>query len=196
MPLERSMLDLTSKIMSLCILLIPPMGVWLYYRRAKQKILSSPASTKMEIANRNQNLKEWKFHYKENFAKYSIPALILATVLSIGGSMMDKKDEKLSNIEKKINELSESYDSRIKNIEVYLWPPTGPTSPTIFERLDEMEKSKDEIEALLLRVTDPYPELRMKVKELEQQIIMLRKELEAVKSHVNGGQVSELTAEL
>lgn len=101
---------------------------------------------------------------------------------------MDKKDEKLSQLETSVNSLQQDYGRRIKDIEDYLFPPDGPSSPAVFKRIDELEKSRDELEALMLRVTDPNPELERKVRELENQIQLLKAELEKIRHLVKPAQ--------
>lgn len=101
---------------------------------------------------------------------------------------MDKKDEKLSQLETSVNSLQQDYGRRIKDIEDYLFPPDGPSRPAVFKRIDELEKSRDELEALMLRVTDPNPELERKVRELENQIQLLKAELEKIRHLVKPAQ--------
>ena len=174
-------MGLIGNIINLIVLLAPPILIWLYFGKKKKVILSQPAKTKIQQAHKNQDLKDWKAHYQETFAKFVFPAIIISSFLSIGDSVMNKKEENISALKTEVEGIKQSHGSRIKSIEDYLFPPGGPTGPTVFQRLDSLEKSSKEIEGLMLRVTDPNPELNRKVEELQHQITLLREELDGLK---------------
>jgi DNA repair exonuclease SbcCD ATPase subunit len=176
------------------VVLIPPVAIWLLFRKKKKVILSQSAETDIQKAHRNQDLKDWKTHYNETFTKFVFPALILSSLLTVGGSIMDTKSDKIVELHKNVQDLKENHGTRIKTIEEFLFPPTGPTSPTIFKRLDALEENRKEIEGLLLRVTDPNPELRRKVEELETQITLLRQELKELKQKISPKQSQKLVS--
>ncbi|MFP2767926.1 hypothetical protein [Oceanisphaera sp. KMM 10153] len=174
-------MGLIGNIINITALLLPPILVWLYFGRKKKQILNQPAETKIQIAHRNQDLKDWKAHYQETFAKFVFPAIIFSSLLSVGDSVMDKKDKHMSVLKSELDEIKQEHGERIKNIENYLFPPGGPGGPTIFQRMDSLEKSREDLEGLMLRVTDPDPELRKMVEELQQQITLLRQEIDELK---------------
>ncbi len=172
-------------ILNLFCLVIPSLIFLVYSRHRAKKIRTKKVSSNIEKANQNQDIKDWNFYYQDKINNYIFPALILSNILSIGDSIMDQKDIKITDLQNNLNTITASHDGRLKRIEDYLFSPKGPTTPSILERVESLEKNKEEIEQLMLRVTDPNPRINQKLAQLQMDISALRKEIEKLKSEQN-----------
>ena len=186
-------MSVALSILNLIALIVPPIGIWWYFRKAKNRILSEPTDTPIEKANRNQDLKDWKNHYTQIFSLIVFPILIATNVLAVGDSMMSDNLKKMENLESSLNSLKTDYNERLTSIEDYLFPPGGPSGPTVFKRMDELEKARDDLQALMLRVTDPDPKLRKEIYDLSKKVQLMRKEIDSLK-HQLGAQIQTRSA--
>lgn len=183
-------MGLIINIINLLVLIIPPIGIWLYLKPKRERILARPISNNAEKIAQNLDLKDWNNHARQLFSNWLFPIIIITNLISIGTTMMDTKDQDIINLKSQISTLKEEHHERIKFIEDYLFPPGGPTGPTIFQRMDSMEKSRDDLEALMLRATDPSPELNRQMEKLKQEIILLRQEIDSLKLRIVPSQQS------
>ncbi|WP_394179797.1 hypothetical protein [Marinomonas posidonica] len=183
-------MGLTINIINFLVLIIPPIGIWLYLRPKRKKILARHVTTRTEKAHQNLDLRDWSNHSTQLFAKCLFPIIITTNLISIWTTMMDTKEQDIINLKSQISTLAENHHDRIKFIEEYLFPPEGPTGPTIFQRMDSMEKSRDDLETLMLRVTNPNPELNRQMENLKQEIISLREEMDSLKLRLGRSQQS------
>lgn len=91
--------------------------------------------------------------------------------------------------------------NRVKKIEDYLWPPSGPggaSPPSLSDQMNNLQDSisnlenlqKEIIDTVYEQVRSPSKELEAKVEQLTEEIKALKQQIEVMKRQQGGGQVA------